>query len=792
MSILDIKRHRDLIALQGMLIAVGAIVAIGIGSYAGMLSTYVNLSQTKSNYYAQNRMADFWIDLKKAPLSEVEALRKFSGVTELRDRISFPIRVDIDDAEQLVTGMALSMPSEPISVINNFSLKRGSYFTKNRRNEVIVSEKFADARSIKPGDVLHLIMDGQRKKVYVVGTAISPEFVYCTPPGNMVSQPENYGIFFMKRDYMEDVFDFHGASNNVVGKLTPDSLQNNPSAALKQLADELESSGVFTSYLLKNQSSNATLSAEMSGVKSMATLLPLMFLIVAALIINVLMVRIAEQQRTVVGTLKALGYFDKQIFWHFIQFGIVVGALGGLAGCLLGYLISGSMITLYKGFFEFPHLANQLYPGIMISGIAISLFFAILGTIHGVHTVAKLNPAEAMQEQTPAIGDSVLLERWSWFWKHLDFRWQMILRGQLRNKTRSIIAILSGALGAAIVVMAFGLSNSLDMMLAFQFDKIMHNDFSISFRNEQPEQAIDMAKRIPGVLKAEPLFNVAGTFVSKNHQKKGVITGLLADGTMTVPHDATGNVVSVPSSGVLITVRMAKLLDVKEGDTIRFTPVKGTREEHEVTVIKIIKSMLGMVVYADYSYLNHMLGETSTVTDIQLKTAFTTVDKSNFYTYLKKMPQTQTIGDVEEQQKEMKIQFQSMSTMSAVMIIFAAIIFFGSVLNASLIAISERKREIATFRVLGYTPGEVSAIFLRENMTLNIIGALLGMPLGYYLLAGMLLSYQTDVFSFPTFVDFNTWIYTFVLTVLFVFSAHWLVHRSILKLNWTEALSMKG
>ena len=179
-------------------------------------------------------------------------------------------------------------------------------------------------------------------------------------------------------------------------------------------------------------------------------------------LLNVLMIRISEQQRTIVGTLKALGYFNKQIFWHYIKFGVIVGAVGGIAGCLLGYWISGSMTSLYKGFFEFPRLTNQLYPGIMISGEAISLIFAVLGTVHGVKLITKLNPAEAMRESAPAVGGSVFLERWKWFWSQLDFRWQMILRGLLRNKSRTLIAIFAGALGASIVVMALGLSNSID------------------------------------------------------------------------------------------------------------------------------------------------------------------------------------------------------------------------------------------------------------------------------------------------------------------------------------------
>jgi len=790
-SVLDKKRRRDIIALRGMLIAVAAIVAIGVGSFVGMFATYINLSQAKNHYYTQCRMADFWINLKKAPISEVERLRNMTGINELRERICFPIRVDLEGVESLTTGKAISMPSEPQPVINNFFMKQGSYFTEKRRNEVIVSEQFAAARNINPGDRLHLIMDGQRKEVYVVGTAISPEFIYCTPPGSIVNQSKNYGIFFMKRDYMEDVFGFHGACNNVVGLLTPDAKRTNPSAVLKKLSDALSDNGVFISYLLKNQFSNLTLTSEMSGVKTMATFMPIMFLGIAALILNVLMVRISEQQRTIVGTLKALGYFNKQIFWHFIRFGVVVGAVGGLAGCFLGYWISNGMTTLYKEFFEFPSLINKVYPGVMFTGEAISLIFAVLGTVHGVKLITKLNPAEAMREQAPPVGGAVFLERWKWLWNQLDFRWQMILRAQIRNKARTIIAILAGALGASIVVMAFGLTDSMDKMLSFQFDKVMRNDFSISFRNEQSDEALDMAKRLPGVLKAEPLFNVSGTFVNKNHRKKGAITGLMPNATMTIPHDANGNPVDIPPSGILLTVRMAKELDVHEGDIIHFTPVKGIREEHEVRVVRIIKSMLGMVVYADFNYLNNLLGQSSTLTDIQLKTAFTPVEKAAFYSKLKKIPEVQSITSVEKQKTEMRNQFQSMLTMSAVMVIFAAIIFFGSILNGSLISIAERKREIATFRVLGYTPSEVSKIFLRENMTLNLIGTFIGMPLGYYMLLGMLMSYQTTAFSFPTYVDFNTWIYTFALAVLFVLSAQWVVNKNIMKLNWVEALSMK-
>ena len=789
--ILNRKLRRDIIRLKGMIVAVVSIIAVGTSSYVGMLATYNNLDNAKIRYYSQCRMADFWVDLKKAPKTELAQLLEIPGISELRARISFPVVVDLEGVDKPISGVVISMPSEPAPVINSIVMRQGSYFTSDRRNEVIVSEPFAKARKVKPGTFIHLVMNGQRKELFVVGTAISSEHIYLAPPGGIVDNPMEYGAFFIKRDYAEDVFGFHGAYNNLVGLLTPEAREN-PQLVFNELNRQLDPYGVFMVTPLKLQFSNLTLTSEMGGLQSMATMFPILFLSVAALVLNVLMTRLAEQQRTIVGTLKAMGYRNRQILAHFIKFGLVVGVLGGIAGCLLGFWISGSMTTMYGGVFEFPRLFNQLYPSMMITAMMISIFFAILGTVRGVRQVVKLNPAEAMREPSPPAGGSILLERWPRFWDSLDFRWQIVLRGLFRNKLRTMIAIFAASLGAGMVVMAFGFVNSMDAMISFQFDNVMLSDYNISLKDELNADVVLEAQSLPGVTLAEPVFNVACTFYNENHHKKGAITGIKHDAKLTVPCQKDGIHVRMPPAGLVMTERLAEQLHVGVGDNITFVPVKGERIRYSVPIVSTIRSMIGLSVYADYDYLNRLVGEVDAVSELQLKTEQTAAQKDAFYLQMKRFPKVQSVGDVNIQKRAMTQQFDNaMLGMAVGMIVFAGVIFFGSILNGSLISISERQREIATFRVLGYQPTEVSAIFLRENLLTNLIGTIIGLPIGYLLLFGMMVQFSNDAYSMPSVITPASYAWTFVLAILFVLGAQWMIHRSIGKLVWQEALSMK-
>ncbi len=791
MGILDRKLGRDLIKTWGMLLAVAAIIAVGIGCFIGMLSAARNLEIARTDYYSTCRLADFWIDLKKGPVQEVKRLAQVPGVSEIRDRIQFRVVLDLPDSIKPVGAMVVSLPDSPAPVINNIIIRKGTYFTHGRSNEVIVSEKFADARGIEPGDALVAVLNNQRKNLIVTGTAISAEFVYLSSPGSMVDEPGTYGLIYVKRSFAEDTFGFSSACNSVVGLLAPEARQD-PGRTVAEVARRLEPFGVFISVPRAEQFSPMLLDGEMEQLKSMAVTLPAFFLIVAALVLNVLMTRLAEQQRTIIGTLKALGYGNRELMWHFLKFAAAAGAAGGLLGCLMGYWLGGAMTGMYRDVFTFPRLVNRFYPGLSLAGIVISVLFAMLGTIKGVRQIMRLEPAEAMRTAAPPTGGAVFLEHWQLFWSRLGAQWQMILRGILRNKGRTLVAVFAAALGSSIVILAFGFVDSMDRMVAMQFENSLRSDYHLTFNQEMDSACVDEIRRLPGVIHAEPVFNVPCTFRVGNHTKKGAIMGITQDSRLTIPLDDQGQAVAVPTSGLLMTDRLMEKLGIEPGDHVDVLPVKGERGARKIQVVQSVASMMGLAVYADYRWLNRAVDEQSTVSEVRILALHALGDKRQFMERIKTMPGLETVSDLGEQKQAMVKQLDgAMRSTAVVMIIFAAVIFFGTILNGTLIALSERQRETATFRTMGYHENEVGKLFLRENLITNVLGTFAGMPLGHAMLTGMMKGIATDAYAFPAALAPMSYVYTLILTVCFVLLSQIVVRRSLRAQNWVEAMSLK-
>ncbi|HXT57411.1 MAG TPA: FtsX-like permease family protein, partial [Pirellulales bacterium] len=323
---LDRKLLRELRASGGLLIAITSIMAVGVGCYVALGFAFQNLSIAKREYYAECRMADFAVEVKKAPLAELAPLEKIPGVVEIRPRIQFFATVDLPRVAEPLNGIVLSLPDRREPTINDIVLRRGGYFTDTRDNEVILNDAFARRQGLHPGQWVHLLLNNRRQELFVVGTAVSSEFTYLVGPGAITPDPEHLGVFYIKRSFAEDVFDFDGAANQVLGRLAP-NLRDRPEEVLRRAELLLAPYGVFTTVPLSEQPSNRFLTNEIQGLEAFGVINPAVFLSVAALVLNVLMTRLTEQQRVVVGTLKALGYLDRQVFAHFLKFGLCIGLL---------------------------------------------------------------------------------------------------------------------------------------------------------------------------------------------------------------------------------------------------------------------------------------------------------------------------------------------------------------------------------------------------------------------------------------------------------------------------------
>lgn len=791
MSVLDRKLGRELHAMRGRLLAIASILAIGVACYVALGTAYRNLSVSQMRYYAQCRMADFTIELKKIPLAEIAALADLPGMVELRARIRFFATVDLPRQSGIINGLIASLPDQRTRVIDDIVLARGSYFTDRRANEVIVNDSFARQHGLHPGQWVYLLLNDRRQELFIVGTAVSSEFTYLLGPGNIVPDPSHFGVFYLKQTFAEEVYDFQGAANQILGRLSP-ALRERPDEILRRAELMLADYGVFSTTPLRDQPSNRFLSNEIQGLQAFGIINPAIFLSVSVLVLNVLLSRMTEQQRVVVGTLRALGYGQGQIFGHFLKFGLCVGLAGGLVGCLMGYGLAEAMTALYRVFFQFPHLHNQFYPFTMLSGILIGVVCGVLGAVHGAWAVARLDPAESMRQKPPAQGGAIWLEHVRWLWRRMSFGWRMTLRNIVRNRMRTLAGMFAAAMGACVSVNALMLARATSHMVDFQFEQIMKSDVDLAFKDEQGIDALLEVRQLPGVDLAEPVLDVACTLVHGSHRRKGGISGLIPGATLTVPRDAAANALRIPSAGLLVSRKLATLLHLRPGDLVTIEPVKGLREPKTVPVVEIVDSYIGMVVYADIHYLSRLIGEELAITGAQLKIRPGANHLATLQQELKQMPALQAVtvrADTVHSVVETLVKNQRVFI--GLLVVFAGTIFFGSVLNSSLIALAERTREVATLLVLGYTPWSVGGLFLRESMLTNLLGTAVGLPLGYLLCVGITIAYDTDMFRIPVVDPRWIWLGTTCLGIFFGLVAHLVVQRSIFKMDWLEALKTK-
>ncbi len=796
MAVLNRKLLRDTLASAGTLATVVAIITVGTGIFVGMRSAQRILKTSQAYYYRSYRFADFWVDVKKAPLTAIDPIRQLPGIAAVDTRVIFDVILDLPDEIQPISGRLISAPKRGFDqTINGICLIRGSGFSDDRNEEAIVGEAFAKAHNLQPGDRISLILNGKRESFVIVGTAISPEYVYMVrSAGDFVPDPQHFGILYIKEDYARRVLDFEGACNQIVGRLVsagPDEAgDSSVNFLLDRIGRMLEPYGVLATVPRERQASNRFLSDEIKGLGVSATIMPTIFLFIAALVLNVVMSRLAERQRTIIGTLKALGYSNRQIFSHFLAFGLAVGLVGGICGCILGAALARGMMQLYKHFYQFPRFEFQIYPDLMLFAIAMSLAFAVVGTAKGVRRVLLLQPAEAMRPRPPERGGAMFLERFTSLWRSLGFRTHIALRGLARNPGRTITGMIASALSIAIILIALGMADAVQFLLEFQFDRVMHSDVNIGMQDARSIEALYEGRRLPGVDRAEPVLGVACDLQRGRESRRMSITGLSPDHRLTTPVDANLQPIEIPETGLVLTTKLAEIFNAGVGDTLNMTPVRGQRRTVPVRVSAIVEGLVGLECYADIRYLSRVINEPVALSGLQL--AIDPPKTADLFRAIKRLPNAQGLSVRATMRDNIRNTFiRTMSFTITTIVLFAGVISFGSVLNASLIEIGDRFRDISTFRVLGYKPAAIAGIFLRQSLVVYAVGLITGLPLGYALLKLIAHAYNTELFRMYVSLSWRTVIMTALLSLLFLLLAQVVVYRQIARLDWMEGVKVK-
>jgi putative ABC transport system permease protein len=787
---LDKKLLRELGQNRGLLAAIISIVVVGVTCYVAMQSAYRNLDSARQHYYRQCRMSDFWIDLEKLPTSELNRLSHLDPNWELQGRIQFLCLVDLPEANVPINGLVVSAPLSPQKSQNRLQLKSGDFFSSGDAREVILNDAFARHHHFRPGDTITLLIHQKQQKLLITGTAISSEFTYLLGPGAVMPDPGSFGVFYLPQKLVEQLYDYDGACNQVTGKWGPSSIPNPES--LRNLENKLEDYGFVSTTELQQQTSNQFLVNEIAGLRSVATLIPFVFLAVAAVVLNVLVSRLVRKQQTLIGTLKAIGYPDLRILTHFLKLGLFVGLLGGGLGCLAGYGLSAGLTAVYRHYFEFPNLESEIFWQVHLAGCLASVGCAVLGCLQAARRAMSLQPATAMRPAAPAPIRQAAFEQWLPGWNVWHADWRLTIRNLWRQKTRTLTAIFSCSMGSGLLVAGLMMLASQNYLIDFQFFRTQRSHLNVRFNSEQNAEAIFEIQQLPHTQVVEPILEIAGDLRFQHRKETLAIQGLVPQAELTVPRSSHGSPLLIPDHGIILERRLAEKLGLRVGDLFEFTPKTGDRLPCQLTVTQISDGFLGLACYADIRYLSQLMHEPLVVTGVQLRVEGSPDEHLQLLAELRSRPQIQSVVSQQHLSKTLReTLLKNQSVMISTLIIFSGVIYFGSILNFLLVSLAERQREVATFRALGFTPLEIGQIFLRENLVTNGLGTLAGMPIGFGLISLTAWSFNNDLIRLP--VVSPPWIWGATLVAGFIFGsfAQLVLLRQIQSDDFVDTLNMK-
>jgi len=378
MRALDRKLIRDLLHLRGQAIAIVLIVACGIAAMVTMLSAYDSLQLTQQTYYDQYRFAEVFVQLQRAPEQLRDRIQAIPGVQQVQTRVVRDVIVDVPGLTEPATGRLISVPEPRSPVLNGLALRQGRYIEPGRRDEVIISETFAAANELAIGDSLGAIINGRWQALRIVGLALSPEYVYEIRGTDLVPDNQRFGVLWMGREALGTAFDMDGAFNDVTLTLTPNASEPQ---VIFQLDRLLEPYGGLGAYGRRDQISHRFLSDEITSLQATAVVMPVIFLGIAAFLLNLLLARLVSTQRDQIAVLKAFGYRNWDVGLHYLKLVTLVVLLGALLGLGLGLWMGDAVTRNYANYYHFPVLAFAMEPSLVMVAMGVSLVAAAIGAL---------------------------------------------------------------------------------------------------------------------------------------------------------------------------------------------------------------------------------------------------------------------------------------------------------------------------------------------------------------------------------------------------------------------------
>lgn len=791
MSVLSRKMLRTIRGTLGQFLAVVAVVMVGIAIYISMTTASYNMTRSKDTFYQENNFADYYFHIIKAPESVTKQIEAIAGVTKATGRIQKDLTIIKADGQR-ATARLTSYPLPMDTEVNRLHLMTGQLFEKYPQSggiEILLDPQYAAKNHLSPGDSITVIAEGKQKPLTVTGTAVSPEFIYAMKDAaSLVPEPETFGIAMIPQNQAQQILNLSGQINQVVIKLAPGADEK---VIEKKVKEILEPYGNLASYPRQQQFSDAILRQELDQLKIMALFLPTIFLGIAALIQFIVIGRMVKNQRLQIGVMKALGYSNLDIVLHYSSYALAISALGALLGSLLGLLFASFFSQMYAMFFNLP----QAIGGVNFKAILYGFFLSLLvGAVSGgtaSRGVARISPAESMRSEPPRGSGKILLESWPWLWRSLDATWKMSLRTISRNKMRSAVTLLGVVFAAGMLVVAIFARDSVDYMVNQYYYKEQLHNYLIRFNTPVKEMELANISRLDGVIKAEPILELPVRISFEGRSREDLLLGLPPGVSLKKMFDPAGRPIQLPDEGLLISAATAKKIKARVGDRVEVETLLGLGPSRRASlkITGINQQLIGGSSCISLLEANHIMQESQIVSGVMLK-----VDPGLTGPLEDKLSEMTGVASILSRQKELDSFNKNMEYMIysiAIMISFAVVLGFAIIYNSTVMSFSERKRELASLRVIGFNAGEVSSLLLKENLLQSLLGIAAGLPFGRFLCQAYADAVSSELYTFQVVIYPLTYAISALLGILFIMAAYRMAVKGVKRLDLVEVLKTR-
>ena len=784
-SMLQRKLWRDLLAMKGQVLTIALVVASATGGFMGSLGTFHALQRARDSFYVDARFGQVFVDVKRAPQSVLQQVALIPDVVDAEANVEAVSQLNVAGVAEPLIARLVGIPPITGPRLNRLHIRRGRMIGPARAIEALVDEGFAAARHLEPGAQVTVLLNGKRETLRIVGVGLSPEYINPSQ-GGAFPDPKGLGVFWVDGARLGSAFDLKDAFNHVSVLLSPSASEPRVLAALDQL---LRPYGGRGGYARRDQISHKIVTQEMNEQRVLGTIMPTLFIWVAAFLLNVVLARQIATQREQIAALKALGYENGAIVLHYLEFVVAVVICGLGLGVGVGTWFGRYMTGMYSDFFHFPAVPFRIEPGLLVIAAGVSVAAAFGGALLAVRNVVRLSPAQAMRPPAPTRYRRLLLERLGVAaWMPLSVR--MILRNLERRPLRSLLAAAGVAASVALIVSGTFWWDAINYMVDVQFNAVERSDAVIALVEPRAEAARLEVGRLPGVLQAEPYRAVSVQLRAAQHVYRTAVLGLADRSELRRTLDDAGHPIDVPPAGLLLSNRLAERLEVRPGDRVRVEFLEGARVQRDVRVEGVVRDMFALVAYMDLRALNRVMDEADALSamDVRIDGA----QRMRLFARIKDTPGVATVAIKSNSlQSFRETSARNVLVFTSVFTLFAATIAVGVVYNSARIALAERAWELASLRVLGFSRAEVSTFLLGELAAEVAVGIPLGLWLGYGLAVFLTGQMQSETFRIPVIIAPKTYVLAALAILASALLSALIVRRRVDGLDLVSALKTR-